>query len=553
MTRWLKRGLLAIGVLAIVFVGGWFAIGGREGLILLVAHWRAPTPAPNREVAWQQGPDTPAPGKRPPNIVLILADDMGHNDISFYGGGIDKSAPTPSIDAIGHEGVSFSAGYAGNATCAPSRAALMTGRYPTRFGFEFTPAPLGFARVVGHGFSSPDHPSIYHEELEDETPDIAAMAVPTNEITIAAMLQKAGYHTIHFGKWHLGETDATRPDSRGFDESLGFYAGASKFANEDDPGIVNSKQEFDPIDRFLWAALPFGVRYNGSEMFEPKGYMTDYLTDEALKAIHANRNRPFFIYLAYNAIHTPLQARKDDYDALSGIQDHTRRVYAAMARDLDRNIGRVMKALKEEGLDDNTLVIFTSDNGGAHYIGLENLNVPYRGWKATFYEGGIRVPFFMRWPGVIQPDSTYDAPVSHFDIFATAAAAASVAVPPDRRIDGVNLLPFLGGANPGRPHDVLFWRSGSYLVAQKGKWKLQVMEHPQPTMVLYDLDADPGEKADVAAANPGIVAELKALLDAYQKEQVKPIWPSLMEGAINIDTPLGKPAKPTDAYIYWAN
>ncbi|MCC6921161.1 MAG: sulfatase-like hydrolase/transferase [Alphaproteobacteria bacterium] len=552
MNRWIKRGALALALLAGAGIGGWYAIGGREGLILLVASWRKPTPAPHREVAWQQGPQTPPAGRRPPNVVLILADDMGHNDISFYGGGVDASVPTPNIDSIGREGVSFSAGYAGNATCAPSRAALMTGRYPTRFGFEFTPTPIGFARVVGHGIGDGSHPSIYHADREAETPDVADMAVPSTEVTIAALLQKAGYHTLHLGKWHLGETDATRPDARGFDESLGFYAGASMFLKADDADVVNAKQDFDPIDRFLWAALPWGVRYNGSEMFEPKGYMTDYLTDEAVKAIHANRNRPFFVYLAYNAIHTPLQATREDFDALPGIPDHTRRVYAAMVRNLDRNVGRVLQALKDEGLDENTLVIFTSDNGGANYIGLDGLNAPYRGWKATFYEGGIRVPFFMRWAGVIQAGSTYDAPVSHFDVFATAAAAASAAIPSDRTIDGVNLLPFLAGTAAGRPHDILFWRSGPYRTVQKGRWKLQAMETPKVSY-LYDLAADPSEKADVAAANPEVVAELTALLDAHDREQAKPIWPALFEGAINVDTPLGKPSKPGDVFIYWSN
>jgi len=209
--------------------------------------------------------------------------------------------------------------------------------------------------------------------------------------------------------------------------------------------------------------------------------MTDYLTDEAVKVVAANKNRPFFMYLAYNAPHTPLQATREDYDALSFIPDHTMRVYAAMIRSLDRNIGRVLQSLKDQGVDDNTLVIFTSDNGGAHYIGVDGINSPYRGWKATFFEGGIHVPFFMRWPAGIPQGTKLSAPVSHFDIFATAAGAAGQKLPSDRIIDGVNLLPFIQGKATGRPHDTLFWRTDTYRVVRSGDWKLQVTERPKKT------------------------------------------------------------------------
>ena len=200
------------------------------------------------------------------------------------------------------------------------------------------------------------------------------------------------------GKWHLGGTATTRPEARGFDEALAFYDGASMFLPEGHPNVVNSKQEFDPIDKFLWPNLRFGVRYNGSKQFEPDVYMTDYLGREAVRAIEANKNRPFFMYLSFNAPHTPLQALKSDYDALAGIKDHRLRVYGGMIRALDRNVGLVLDALKAQGLEENTLVIFTSDNGGANYIGLPDINKPFRGWKATFFEGGIHVPFFMKWP-----------------------------------------------------------------------------------------------------------------------------------------------------------
>jgi arylsulfatase A-like enzyme len=553
----IKKILIGLVAVAVLLVGGWFAIGGREGMILLYANYMKVTPEANRAVAWQQGPDAPPAlpegTKRKPNIVVILADDLGFNDVSFYGGGVAGGlVKTPNIDAIGREGVNFPDGYAGNATCAPSRAALMTGRYATRFGYEFTPTALGFQRLVGNFHGNGPKPPIYHSEREADVPDFRELGLPASEITIGGMLQQAGYHTIHLGKWHLGEQPGQRPDARGFDESLGFYAGAAMFLDENDPDAVNSKQDFDPIDKFLWAALTNGVRYNGGPVFAAKGHMTDYLTDQAIEAIKANRNRPFFIYLAYNAPHTPLQATKADYDALPEIKDHTLRVYAAMIRQLDRNVGRVLAELKAQGLDDDTLVVFTSDNGGAHYVGLDDLNKPYSGWKATFYEGGIRVPFFMRWPGVIPAGATYDAPISHFDIFATAAGAAGAAVPTDRKIDGVNLVPFLTGAAGGAAHDRLFWRSGPYVVVREGDWKLQV-EDTSKQILLYDLASDPAEKTNLAAQNPDKVAALQAEIAGFQKEQVKPLWPALMEGLIPIDHPLNRPWAKDDRAIYWSN
>lgn len=555
MMRWVKRLAIALAVVVAALAATWFAIGGREGFILLYASTMKPTPEPYREIAWTKGPEQglPAGTKRKPNVIVILADDLGYNDVSFYGGGVAGGlVPTPNIDSIGRDGVNFPSGYAGNATCAPSRAALMTGRYATRFGYEFTPTALGFQRLVGGHQGNAPHPMIYHAEREPEVPDFRELGLPAGELTIATMMQQAGYHTVHLGKWHLGENDAQRPEKRGFDESLGFYAGASMFLEEDDPNVVNAKQDFDPIDKFLWAALPYAVRFNSGPMFRPNSHMTDYLTDQAVEVIRANRNQPFFIYLAYNAPHTPLQALKEDYDALPQIEDHTLRVYAAMIRQLDRGVGRVLAELKAQGLEGDTLVIFTSDNGGAHYVGLDDLNKPYSGWKATFYEGGIRVPFFMRWNGVIPVGVTYASPISHFDIFATAAGAAGAQLPADRKIDGVDVVPFITGAAPGEPHQTLFWRSGPYVVARQGVWKLQ-LEGTSRLTALYNLDSDPAEKTNLAATETAKVAELTALIEGWQAEQVKPLWPALIEGVIPIDHPLNRPWAKEDRYIYWSN
>lgn len=508
--------------------------------------------APPRDVVWQEGPPRRGPGELKPNIVVILVDDMGANDVSFNGGGVANGAvKTPHIDSIGRQGVSFAQGYAGHATCAPSRAALLTGRYSTRFGFEYTPVPLAFARSTrAHHFGIFN--PVYFPEREKDIIPYSEMGLPESEITIAQLLQRGGYHTIHLGKWHLGGSPKFQPQNRGFSESLGFTGGSSMYLPKTDPRVVNSMQGFDPIDMYYWNGLPFYVRKDGGEAFEPKRHMTDYLTDEAIAAIEANRNRPFFMYLAYSAPHTPLQATREYYDALPHIKDHRLRVYGAMIMQLDRSVGRVLQALQESGLEKDTLVIFATDNGGARYVGLPDLNRPYRGWKSTFFEGGLIGPYFMRWPRVIPSGVVYRAPVSHFDVFATAAAAAGVSVPRDRKMDGKNLVPYVLGERTGRPHEALFWRTGGYRVVRAGDWKLQVTERPAKDW-LYDLSIDPTERNNVANERPEKVAELKVLLERHNAEQVESLWPELGQQAVMLDTTLDVPQSPDDEYIYWGN
>lgn len=555
----LKKFAWILFALMVMLGTAYFLLGGRAGVALLVVQLvLKQTYDPPREVTWQAGPAAPAAvpagQRRPPNVVLIVADDLGFNDITFGGGGIAGGrVPTPSIDGIARQGVVFRNGYSGNATCAPSRAAIMTGRYATRFGFEFTPTPKAFMQVVT-GMSPPEslRKPLYHPEREADLIPYEDMGLPTSEVTLARLLSGRGYHAVHIGKWHLGDSPSFRAYNHGFHESLSHLHGASMFLPTKHPGVVNAMQDYDPIDRFLWASEPWGIRFNDGKPFQPPRYMTDYLTDEAVKVVQANRHRPFFLYLAYNAPHTPLQALREDYDALDFIPDHTMRVYAAMIRALDRGIGRVLQALKDQGLEEDTLVIFTSDNGGAHYIGLEGLNSPYRGWKATFFEGGIHVPFFMRWPGVIPAGSEMASPVSHFDIFATAAAAAGQPLPADRPIDGVDLLPFVTGRATGRPHDLLFWRTDRYRVVREGDWKLQVSERPRKDW-LHDLASDPTERRDLAAREPQRVAALRAKLDAWEAQQRKPLWPSLGEAAIPIDKTLKDPQAADDEYVYYAN
>lgn len=550
MKAWKALAAVAVGLVLAGAALWWF----RFDLIILFARVQQPKIEANHPVTWAKGPGAPPAGQRPPNVVFILADDLGYNDVTLNGGGVARgAAPTPHIDSIAHDGVTFANGYAGNATCAPSRAAIMTGRYATRFGFEFTPTPVAFSRVVGGHAGDPLHPSRFNAaEVRNAPKDDNTEAVPASEITIAEALRTRGYHTIHLGKWHLGGVKGSRPEDQGFDESLGFMAGAALYAPVGDPSVEESRQDFDPIDRFLWGALPYAVQFNGSKPFHPGAYMTDYLTDEAVKAIDANRNRPFFLYLAYNTVHTPLQAPKADYDALSGIQDHRLRVYAAMVRNLDRNVGRVLRALKDRGLADDTLVIFTSDNGGANYVGLPDLNRPYRGWKATFFEGGVHVPFLMRWPGQLPAGAIYRRPVGHVDIFATAAGAAGAAAPRDRVMDGVDLVPFVKGRATGDPHRALYWRSGRYKTVLAGGWKLQVAQEPDRVW-LFDLSTDPTERHDLSKARPDKVRELREMLVRLDGQMAPPAWPSLLSGAIYLDHPGGVPARPGDDYIYWDN
>jgi uncharacterized sulfatase len=551
--RWLIGIAVGLGVLAAVV---WM---NRVPIMLKaieMAAERATEVGPHHEVDWDRGPDTAqaSPSERPPNIVLILADDLGWNDVTFGGGGVaGGTVPTPNIDSIAQGGVHFPRGYAANGTCAPSRAALMSGRYGTRFGFEFTPTPAGMPTMVG--MISEQMPGrlrqpVRPEVAEEDGRPYEERGMPPSEITIAELLKERGYHTAHIGKWHLGRANGMAPQDQGFDESLLMHSGL--YLPEDDPDVVNAKQDFDPIDQFLWRALRYAASFNGGEAFEPGGYLTDYYTEEAVKVIEANRNRPFFLYLAHWAPHTPLQASKEDYDALSHIELHRARVYAAMIRSLDRGVGQVLEALRENGLEENTLVIFTSDNGGAHYIGLPDVNHPFRGWKISFFEGGIHVPYYMKWPAAIEAGSRVDAPVHHFDVFTTAAAAAGAERPTDRVVDGVDLVPFARGEAEGVPHEQLFWRSGVSQSALVDGWKLNVSDPPGRSW-LFDMEADPNEQNDLAAERPGKLAELQAALAAHNAQQQPPAWPSSAAMPINIDKDLSIPDAPDDEYIYWSN
>ena len=549
------RWILRIGIaLAVVASAAWIF---RVDMVLFGVSRTIgdqSTVGSSQTINWSTGADPEArgPSERPPNIVLILADDLGWNDISMNGP--NPTAQTPNIDALAADGVTFSQGYAANGTCAPSRAALMSGRYGTRFGFEYTPTPPGMMtalRLMDDGDERALRPaSVFNPEENELSYD--EMGMPPSEVTLAELLSERGYHTVHIGKWHLGRANGMAPHDQGFDESLLMSSGL--YGQRDDEEVVQARQDFDPIDRFLWAALRFAASFNGGPDFEPTKYLTDYYTDEAVRVIEANKERPFFLYLAHWAPHTPLQATREDYDALSDIELHRERVYAAMIRSLDRGVGRVMQALKENGLDQNTLVMFSSDNGGAGYIGLPDVNAPYRGWKITLFEGGIRVPFLARWPAQLPAGVTYEAPVHHFDMYATAAAAGSAQLPSDRVMDGVDLTPHITGIDTRTPHDYLFFSSGAAQAVRDARWKLMVSapQGGQRKEWLFDLNAE-GERKNLLAENPDVAARLRDALAKHKAEQAQSRWPWGSTTAINVDRDLAQPDQPEDEFAYWSN
>lgn len=552
---------IAILLIAILLVAvGWVYLYPSTAIMTAVkvrsAIDTARVAAP-RDIAWQQGPDTSLvnPADRPPNVILIVADDLGYNDISTFGGGVAGGRlQTPHIDALAAQGAVFNQSYSGSSTCAPSRAMLMTGRYPRRTGFAFTPMPPSMGRVVTAIADEMDRTlpdALYNPAVAANKPPYERQGLPAEEVTLAESLQSRGYHTVHIGKWHLGRAHGMAAHEQGFDESLLMASGL--YLPEDHPDVINARVNFDPIDQFLWSALTYANSYNSGDedRFEPGGYLTDYWTDESVKVIKANRHRPFFLYLAHWGIHTPLQATKADYEAVGDIQPHRLRVYAAMTRALDRSVGRVMAALEEEGLADNTIVIFTSDNGGAGYIGLTDVNAPFRGWKITHFEGGIRVPLFIRWGSQIPAGVKIDTPVAHIDVLPTVLAAVNESLPHSREIDGENLLPLMtGGPDAQRDwgRETLFWSAGHNRIVRHRDWKLQVAARPEKQW-LFNLAEDPTEQRNLAPERPGKVAELIALLDAHAADARPPLYQAEIEAPVAIDKDLSVPFEPGDEWV----
>ncbi len=393
----------------------------------------------------------------PPNIVLILADDLGYADVGYHG---SKEVLTPHIDSIAKNGVSFTQGYVTGFVCGPTRAGLMTGRFQNRFGSEGNPGPyVRKGEVCG---------------------------VPLSVEMMGERFKKLGYRTACFGKWHMGgergNTDLF-PLKRGFDEFFGFLEGAARYED-----VENTEQKY----------------LRGNALVEKEeDYYTDALGREAVSFIQRHGKAPFFLYLPFNAVHAPMQAKEDDLERFAHIKGEGRRKLCAMLSCMDENIGRVLDALKASGVMDNTLIFFLSDNGGKPDNNF-SLNDPYRGKKGEFYDGGIHVPFCIQWNGHIASDSVYEHPVSSLDILPTSLAAAGQHSK-SSEFDGVDLLPFLSGKIKGKPHQALYWKSGAKFAARVGDWKV-VKNGRRPE--LFNLSVDPSEQNDLSKSHPEKFMEL---------------------------------------------
>ena len=462
-----------------------------------------------------------APADERPNLIVMMADDLGWGDIGANGG---TTIQTPHIDALAAEGVLLTDGYVSATVCSPSRAGLYTGRYQQRHGFEFNVA--GRDTEIG-----------------------LALA----ETTLADMLKAAGYATGLIGKWHQGKARAYHPLSRGFDEYYGMLAGGSLYIDSRAEGVESWPPGNGPTRRTEANAI-----FEGFEQVEVDEYITDAFRAKAVDFIERHRDERFFLMLTPNAPHTPLQATQEYLDRYRHLERASERIYAAMVAALDDYVGAVTAKLRETGLEDNTLFVFLSDNGCAGYVADACSNGPLRGFKRYHWEGGTRIPFIAKWPARLPQGAKYGQPVISLDLFATlAAAAGSDASTPD----SIDLLPYLSGAAAGAPHERLFWRAKPNMAIRQGKWKLWKVNRSDLTMaaltdtrarrlpmqaygqesphgqltLLYDLSADIGERTNLAAERPEIVAELEAALQAWDAELAEPLWPAFRSTLEEID------------------
>ncbi len=422
-----------------------------------------------------------AAGLKKPNVVLIFVDDLGYADLGCQGAG---DLLTPHIDSLARGGVRFTNGYVTAPLCSPSRAGLMTGRYQQRFGHEFNTGNL-------------------QRQLAED------IGLPLTERTLADQLKAAGYATGLVGKWHLGAQDKFHPMRRGFDEFYGFLEGGHAYLRMDERRGGG------------------GRIHRGTEVVQDYEYLTDAFSREAVAFIQRHRKEPFFLYLSYNAVHTPMQATQRYLDRFPDIADTKRRTMAAMLSAADDGVGEVLRALREAGVEQDTLIFFISDNGGPTGANA-SLNDPLRGGKGMMYEGGIRIPFIAQWPRRIPAGAVYEYPVSTLDVLPTAVAAAGAALPEGRVIDGANLIPYVRGEENTAPHEILFWRMGDGMAVRKGNWKL--VQFRSTSAQLYDLSADIGETNDLSQQCPAIFKELMEDYTRWQAQTVEPLWGLLRLG-----------------------
>ncbi|MFZ9839882.1 MAG: sulfatase-like hydrolase/transferase [Opitutaceae bacterium] len=416
-----------------------------------------------------------APSAGKPNILLIVSDDQGYADAGFQG---SRDIPTPHLDRLAAAGIRFTNGYVTHPFCSPTRAGLLTGRYQQRFGHERNP---------------------FYDPAD------AREGLPLAETLLPARLQPAGYVTGWIGKWHLGAAPELRPGRRGFAETFGFIGGGHRFLDWQ----ANLAVEYTvPVER-------------DGRPVEVREHLTAAFGREAAAFVRRHPQQPWFLYLAFNAPHTPHEPTAARLAQLAAIPDPMRRKYAAQVSLMDDAIGETLAALRETGQDRRTLVFFFSDNGGP--VGVNgSSNAPLRGAKGQVYEGGVRVPFLISWPERLVGGRVDERPVSSLDVFATTLAAAGVPLPADRRYDGVNLLPHLSGEKSGAPHERLFWRNGSLMAVREGDWKL--VRGAGPRDELYHLASDVAEASDRAAGEPAVAARLAAALDAWNRELMAPAF-----------------------------
>lgn len=409
-----------------------------------------------------------------PNIIILFSDDAGYADFGFSG---NEKIKTPFIDALAKEGIVFTEGYVSGPVCSPSRAGLLTGRYQQRFGHETN---LG-------------------ENYSNTNPEL--LGLPVSEKTIADLLKAQGYKTGMIGKWHLGEKIQFHPCNRGFDEFFGMLGGGSSYNPGTAKDILSNAEPANYIE------LP---------------YLTDAFGDRACKFISENKENPFFLYLSFNAPHTPMQAKPDYLEESKKIfSTEQRAVNAAMTRSLDENIGKVTTLLKKLNLDNKTIIFFTNDNGGAMPYNA-SCNDPFSGTKGTFLEGGIHVPFIVKWQGVLSPGTTFDKPVITLDILPTAIAVAGGKLENNLYYDGVNLIPYLLGEKTDEPHDKLFWRLFYHGAVRKGDWKLIWFDDRPPR--LHNLKEDVAEKNDLSKKYPKKTEELLNDFHEWEKGLTEPVW-----------------------------
>lgn len=415
-----------------------------------------------------------------PNVIVIVSDDAGYADFGCYGG---TEIPTPNIDALAKNGTLFTDAYVSASVCAPSRAGILTGMYQQRFGFEHNTSELPVAPFTQ-----------------------ADVGIDTTIRTIGDQMQHNGYRTIAIGKWHQGDEEPYFPLNRGFDEFFGFVGGHRNFYG----------YKGQAPSRIL------AIYDNDKIIPESKvTYLTDMLTDRAISFVESNKDRPFFMYLAYNAVHTPMDAKPELLARFDHISDPGRRSYAAMMTSLDDNIGTLVATLKAQNIYDNTLIVFVNDNGAATNNSADNGNL--RGLKGSKWQGGIKVAYIMQYPNVIPAGKRYHHMVSTLDIVPTAVGAAKGELIPGQLTDGVNLLPFIDGAIRKAPHKDLFWRRGIAAAVRSGKWKLIRSGDTNPVL-LFNLENDPGETTNLANNHRFTVKKLLRKLEAWEKKVESPRW-----------------------------